>query len=255
MTGGGGGFRDGPPAPNDSRRELTPDMRLDADHAGRFLRLFGSIWMAVGALVAVTFGIVAMIAMQGNAWARLGAFLLAASFFLVGFGTHAIGGWMRRRVLDVFERGTEVRATITAVVLDRRVRMNQRHPWRVHYQYEAEGRVRSGVATFWTDQRPEAEVGDEVSALYVPGSASRSVLWSRLSVATKGSPAATTERRVRVEPSALPVREESSGAPDRELRDELASDSASGTADPAKIAMERDDPDTDAKGSLRGSAE
>lgn len=237
-------FRGSPTRGATGPREVTADMRADADHSGRFLRLFGAIWMGVCALVAVLTGVTSAITQGSFIGFSLGGGMLA-----LGLLAYLLGFALRRRSLAVFERGVEARAVITEVFHDFRVRMNGKHPWRVRYRYAADGAERIGTATFWTDHRPEAEVGDEVTALYLPGSPSRTVLWSRLGVwppAERIRVAASNAPRIRV---AERGDTESSGDADAIAEEAAAAAAEAESERAAKIAEHPDDRDSDAKGS------
>lgn len=241
------GFRGAPAKEPEGPREITEDMRADADHAGRFLRLFGSIWMGVSAFTAVGLGLAAVATAkdpQTGANVRFLGLALGGCFFVFGLLVWLAGATLRRRALEVFERGLEARAVITEIFHDRRVRMNRKHPWRVRYSYLADGKTRTGTATFWTDHRPEGEVGDEVVALYVPGSPSRTVLWSRLGLAP--SP------RLRLDTGSSSAAE--SGELDAIAEDAALLESESSAERAANISDPLGDRDSDAKGSTSRSS-
>lgn len=269
MTAGRGSFRQAPAPERAGPRTITEDMLVDANHSGKFLRLFGSISMGVAAFNAVALSIasVGMVAHASGAHMRLLGLAIGGAFFLAGAAIYGLGVLLRKRTLAVFERGVEVQATVTKVFLDYRVRMNKKNPWRVVYRYRTEVGERTGVATFWTDERPAAEVGDELTALYLRESPGRTVLWSRISLAAK--PAKKTGVRLEEFTEAPSATEVAPGSTDVDpatntSRDALAEAEAHAEleavatqlmdrADAAKIAEPRGDRDSDAKGSAKRS--
>lgn len=271
-----GSFRQAPAPERAGPRTITEDMRVDAGHSGKFLRLFGSIWMGVSAFVAVALGLtsVAAVGHPSGAQTRFMGLAMGGLFFLAGAAVYGIGELLRARTLAVFERGVEVQATVTKVFLDYRVRMNKKNPWRVVYRYRTEKGDRTGVATYWTDERPDAEEGDELTALYLPESPGRTILWSRLSVGGKAAkktgvrleefaddaanasatPAATTVAGGLAEENSSAAAAQDAIA-EAEAHAELEAVAAEliDRAEAAKIAEPRDDRDSDAKGSTNRS--
>lgn len=241
-------FRAAPSTRAVGPREITPDMRADADHAGRFLRLFGMIftWVLIFTLGILT----AMMARKGD----FSPWLIGAGGVTASMLVYLWGVLLRRRALQVFRHGAEARAVITEVFQDYRVRMNKKHPWRIRYRYTADGIERVGTATYWTDHRPDGEVGDEVTALYIPGSPSRTVLWSRL-----GVPPSPERARVAVEqtPRTRVVQQpiaENDGETDAIAEEMALAEAAVQPARAAKIAGRPGDRDSDAKGSTDGTS-
>lgn len=176
-------FRDAPTPEARGTRTLTADMRADANHSGKFLRLFGGIWMGVSVLVAVLMALIGRgVQFRNQASFNGGGLAIGGLSLLAGAVVYLVGMWLRARTLAVFERGVEVRAIVTKVFLDYRVRMNKKNPWRVVYRYATPTGERTGTATYWTDDRPDAEVGDELTAVYLPESPGRTILWSRIAV-------------------------------------------------------------------------
>lgn len=179
-------FRSAPRVAPDPPRGLTADMRADASVHGRFLRLFGAIWALVGLLPMLAFAAAA--ALSAAPWWVVAP---GAVFAVAGALLWGLGRWRRARALRLFREGHEASGEVVEVFLDRRVRMNRQHPWRVVYAFtSAEGAAR-GTATCW-GERPRVEVGDRVTVLHAPDDPSRSVLWTRLLPTSSISAASTT---------------------------------------------------------------
>lgn len=153
-------FRQGASRSPELPRELTPDMRADAEHAGKFLRLFGGLWAVIGAVVGAVLT------------ASLGSVtpLAACGFFAVaGTVLYVLGVQLRRTRLELFRTGQEHDGRVESVHHDRNVRMNGRHPYRVRYRFVVDGVEREGTDTFWTDQPPAVKPGERVAILSGPG--------------------------------------------------------------------------------------
>lgn len=178
-------FRELPSRTPQGPRQITPDMEADAAHAGRFLRIFGALWAGIWCTVAFLLGGIFSFAeipaggLVGSAGLAMGA---------VGALLHALGAWQRRRTLELFRIGEEARGKVLSVELDTSQRINRRHPWRVRYRFESNGRAHEGKATFWTPDRPDVEVGARVVVLFAPGRPSRSLLWTRVTPGDEAVP-------------------------------------------------------------------
>jgi hypothetical protein len=202
-----------PPAP----RVLSADMRADAAVFGRFLRLFGGIWAFIGWSLAFLFSLLA-IELPHLGWGSV----LAGAFGVAGLLLWMIGRAQRALAERVFRDGAEVSGEVVRVFRDHAVRMNGKNPFRVVYTFMAEGKPRSGTATFWDDEPPRVEVGERVTILHAPSSPSRSVLWTRIE---RGSAPAVTTPLLRVDapgPRVLESGSAESASAESEALDEVA---------------------------------
>ena len=102
---------------------------------------------------------------------------LGSLFGVVGALLWTVGWWQRSVAVRAFREGKEFRGEVVDVFLDRRVRVNRMHPWRVVFRFEVDGEVREDRATYWDIMPPMIEPGAPVVVLHTP---SRSVLWTRL---------------------------------------------------------------------------
>ena len=205
-------FRTAPPEAPVAPREITPDIEADAAVFGRFLRLFGAIWTFVGGGVAIA-GLVVVLSL-GPRGPLFIAPILGGAFFVAGATCWAIGAGQRQRALAIYRDGVETRGEVVEIFLDRTVRINNRHPYRVVYTIAVEGRTTRGVATFWDDSPPRVSPGDAVAALYAKGSPSHSVLWTRIEhgrahprariAGFQSAPAATPDDATSGEPEVSP---------------------------------------------------
>ena len=169
-------------------RAITPDMERDAARQGRFLRLFGGIWAGVGWALAGLFLVLSVVTTPGF-W--MGG-LLGAVFGCAGIVLFSLGFRQQRSAREVFRSGIEAQAEVVEVFLDRRLRVNRRHPWRVVYELRAQdGAAARGSALFWSPHPPNARPGQRVIALHDRADPSRSVLWSRLEHAAELGEGAT----------------------------------------------------------------
>ena len=152
-------------------------MARDADHAGRFMRLFGAIFGGVGLGVALFLGVLFSFAQPAAALPAAG---FGSIFALCGALAWYVGARARQQALVLFRSGAETNATVTSVALDRMVRVNRRHPYRVDYTFEVEGRPRAGFVRLWVDEEPQVSVGENVSVVYDERHPSRNLLLSRV---------------------------------------------------------------------------
>ncbi len=148
-------------------------MAASADSWGRFLRLFGAIWAGVGSGLAIVFGIVA--SSIGSAFFMHAAF--GGAFAIVGSLLYGIGRLQRAGALDVFRNGTEAAGEVISLGVDRRIRVNNRSPFRVGYSYrDPSGRRIESSVTSW--DAPQVLVGERVIVLVDPKRPTRSVMWT-----------------------------------------------------------------------------
>jgi Protein of unknown function (DUF3592) len=157
-------------------RTITPDIERDCSARGRVFRIFAMVYGILSGPLLAGAGLGMLVHLPALALALLPMGL----FFGLG---GAIAGWLgwraKQHALLAYRDGVECRATVVDVLLDRKVRVNGKSPWRVRYEFETpNGRGAKGTATFWA--QPVAEVGQEVIALYDPERPSHNVLWTRL---------------------------------------------------------------------------
>lgn len=163
----------------DVPRALTPDMEMDANHSGSFLRLFGGIWLAVGLFVGVMMAVV-FAAMPGPKLAGVYAGASGGAFAIAGGVLLCIGILQRQRHMAVLRTGTQVPGRVVKVFSDRMVRKNRKHPWRVQYVYQVAGTEHLGTATFWDRERPKTEAGEDITVVYLPERPGISALWTKV---------------------------------------------------------------------------
>jgi Protein of unknown function (DUF3592) len=220
-------FRDlpkrAPPAP----RAVTPDMVLDTDPAGRFLRRFGAIWAGVGFGIALPAA--ALAGILGTMAPLLGT-TIGGVFGIAGSLLLAYGWWRRARAIRVFRDGVEAEGEIVSVGVNTHVRMNRKHPWRIVYRFMAGGRPVEGVATSWAAERPEVAAGNQVIVLHDAKHPGRSVIWNRVEPIEPVSEAVPTVR-LRVEAGAgeEQAAEEEAIAEQEAIAEEVAAKSSSGS--------------------------
>ncbi|MBI4957155.1 MAG: DUF3592 domain-containing protein [Myxococcales bacterium] len=170
-------FRTAPPEAPPAPRALSADLASHGLAHGRFLRLFGAIWASIGLGLGAVFAVVALASgLAASAW-------LAASapwfFAVAGSLLWLVGRAQRARALHAYRDGVEAQGRVVDVYLDRRVRMNGQHPWRVVYEFMVGGQPRRGKATYWDDEPPHVAKGARVVVLHPPGRPGQSVLWTR----------------------------------------------------------------------------
>jgi hypothetical protein len=157
-----------PPPP----RELTPELTADAARNGRFLRLFGAIWLAVGGGLTTLFGILGVTVLHALS---LGC-LLSGAFAVAGGVIFGLGKRAQARALSTYRDGIETEGEVNEVYLQQNVRINGRSPWRVNYTFMADDQPVRGAATFWAE--PDVDRGARVVVLYKRDDPGASVLWT-----------------------------------------------------------------------------
>lgn len=172
-------FRVAPQLAPSPPRALSPDIVADASAHGRFLRLFGAIWALVGLPLLILSGVAAAVgAASGGFGMPWWTTAPGGLFAFAGALLWGLGKRQQARALRVFRDGHEASGEVVEVFLDRRVRMNRRHPWRVVYAFTTPSGAARGSATSW-GERPRLAEGDRVTVLYAPGDPAESVLWTR----------------------------------------------------------------------------
>ena len=144
------------------------------------LTILGSVFFGVGAVTALFGGMSqaanAPTAMSSTLWG------IGIGFLAIGAVAGTVGiviGMRRRQLLRLREQlrahGHSADATILHVSQDFHVRVNRRHPWRIHYSYEV-----GGVAYRGSETRFEIPanyvVGATVVARYDPNNPAQSAL-------------------------------------------------------------------------------
>ncbi len=121
------------------------------------------------------------------AWARVrggtyGSFPVWVAFVLlfplVGLG--ALFGAVRSKQRDrrAFRDGRAIGGTVTRVGLDRRVRVNGRHPLKVEWSFEVEGRQFTGSLSSLDPERlRDFRESDAVTVLYDPDQPQANTVW------------------------------------------------------------------------------
>jgi hypothetical protein len=96
-------------------------------------------------------------------------------FLLLGIGFLIAGGWVAvwryqiaQKIVNVLRVGEAVRGRITEVQQDYSVMVNDRNPWVIRYQFQANGQNVEGKVTTFNPLGQQFQEGEAVSVLYLP---------------------------------------------------------------------------------------
>ncbi len=166
---------DAGPRPPDAPRDL-PALFVRRELFTRNIGMwFGGLWTVLTAIFPVIFGVLSC-----TNPAMLPAALLCLVFPLPGVIIGALSYRSGRRRLAVLRDGRVTVGTIDAAGPDLSVRVNDEHPWKIQYLFEADGRrVGGSVSTFDAGART-LPVGASVHVVWLPGEPERNDLWPPL---------------------------------------------------------------------------
>jgi hypothetical protein len=96
-------------------------------------------------------------------------------FLIIGLVLLGIGGseFVRRyqnarKVVTVLREGETTQGQIVEIQEDYSVRVNGRYPWRIRYQFQADGQDYEGTVTTFNQPGQELQAGKTVYVLYLP---------------------------------------------------------------------------------------
>jgi hypothetical protein len=96
-------------------------------------------------------------------------------FLFLGIGFLIAGGWVAvwryqiaQKIVNVLRVGVAVRGHVTDVQQDYSVMVNERNPWVIRYQFQANGQNVEGNVTTFNSLAQQFQAGKAVSVLYLP---------------------------------------------------------------------------------------
>ena len=128
--------------------------------AGFVFGLLGAIFSVIG--LALTLGVIT--AFVGIPFALLGLVFLG--------GGVALAFWRyteKQKIVNVLKWGSAALGVINAVEQNYTVRINQRHPWQIDYQFQSGGQTLNGQVSTLSQPGPQFQPGQQVYVLYMPG--------------------------------------------------------------------------------------
>ena len=150
-----------PPAP----RSVAPSYAWKlvwTDGAG----VVGFIFLILGAVFSVV-GLVLTLAVV-TAFVGLPFLLLGLIFLLVGGGLAGTRYQAAKRTVDVLRLGDAATGKIARVEQNLSVRVNNRSPWNIWYQFQAQGQSFEGKVSTFDTPGPALQPGQPATVLYSP---------------------------------------------------------------------------------------
>jgi Protein of unknown function (DUF3592) len=130
-----------------------------------------------GWITALILGIIGVVFFPIGAGLTLGVitafvgipFLFLGLGFLIAGGSLAVWRYqIAQKVVNVLRVGDAVRGQITEVQQDYSVMINDRNPWVIRYQFQANGQNVEGKVTTFNSLAQNFQAGKAVSVLYLP---------------------------------------------------------------------------------------
>lgn len=120
--------------------------------------ILGSIFFCLG--VPLTLGII-------TAGVGLPFVLIGGVFLAIGGAIIPSRYQKAQIILNVLRHGTVAYGQITHLSQNYNVRVNRQHPWNIHYQFEAEGRMWEGQVATMNTPGPQLQVGQPAVVLHL----------------------------------------------------------------------------------------
>jgi hypothetical protein len=136
--------------------------------AGLVFLLLGAVFGVLG----VAMSLATVTAFVGVPFALLGAL-----FLLVGVPLLVWRYQTARRTIEVLRLGQASQGEIVSVHQDYRVRVNGRHPWRLTYRFEVNGRQYDGQVTTLSQPDLNQQPGKPVYVLYMGNNPEQNTLY------------------------------------------------------------------------------
>jgi hypothetical protein len=135
---------------------------------GFIFALLGAVFTLVGA--GLTLGVIT--ALVGIPFLALGLIFLGAGTTL-GLARYRAA----QRIVGVLRMGVPAAGQIGRVEENLAVRVNQRHPWTIAYQFRVDGREFQGSVTTLNVPLAELQPGQPACVLYLPQAPQHNVLY------------------------------------------------------------------------------
>ncbi len=130
--------------------------------------ILGSVFTLVGA--ALTAGII-------TAFVGLPFLVLGLVFLLAGGVLGYLSYQKARRIVGVLRAGIAAEGKIVGVTENLNVRVNQRHPWTIRYQFQVTGREYEGQVSTLNAPGVDLQIGRRAWVLYLPQSPEDNALY------------------------------------------------------------------------------
>jgi hypothetical protein len=130
--------------------------------------ILGAVFTLVGG--GLTLGII-------TAFVGLPFLVMGLVFLVSGL---AIAQWryrLARQTVEVLKIGDAVEGQIVSVEQNFNVRINQRHPWTIRYQFQALGQPYTGQVSTLNVPGPTLQPGQRAWVLYLPNTPERNALY------------------------------------------------------------------------------
>ncbi|MGB8646423.1 MAG: DUF3592 domain-containing protein [Anaerolineae bacterium] len=146
-------------------------------------RLLSADGAAITGFVFLLLGLVFTLVGTGLTLGRVTAFvgipfaIIGPLFLIVGL---ALGFWrygQARQVIQVLREGQATEGQIIGVQENYSVRVNNRHPWLIRYQFQMSGRTFEGRVTTLNTPGAGLQAGKKAFVLYLPNAPEHNVLY------------------------------------------------------------------------------
>lgn len=165
-----------PPRPGVAREEpliMPPPAPRPISDSFAWKLVFSDGWFIAGMVFALLGGIFSFIGVILTL--ALVTMIIGIPFALLGFAFLSLGVaaifWRyqkARTTVRVLQVGQAVRGEIVSVEQNYNVRVNQRHPWKIVYRFQASGSEFEGQVSTLNMPGDSLRVGNPVAVLYLP---------------------------------------------------------------------------------------
>lgn len=149
------GMELGPPPPP-APRALPKGFAFRQRFSQNIATILGGVLFVIG--TPMTLGVLAQ-----KPWAAaFPALLMVGGFFSLRYGLKSA-----ESVLRAFRKGVAVEGRIASVTIDTSQSINEKHPWKLVYHFEADGFENEGVLVSWDSTINNRSRGQPLWVLYV----------------------------------------------------------------------------------------
>ncbi len=158
--------RDIGPEPPNPPRKLPIGFERRIRWTENVLVIIGAIFSVVGVIPVLLFTQV-----------HHAGILVFAIFLVMGIAMF-VSGWKKAaHTLRAFKHGRAVKGEITEVYLDTTETINNRHPWRISYKFDADGQMMDDYAKTWDASAALRSAGQPLWVLYVVNDPSQNTIY------------------------------------------------------------------------------
>ncbi len=151
-----------PPAP----RDLPKGFEMQQKWGRNPLAIVGGIFLLIGAIQFIVFIFVLPFIVP-----------LPLIFLIVGFFLYRAGRRQSNRAIRAMRDGRAVKGQLREVYVDETLRVNQRHPYRLVYEFDTGLEKVEGFAQTFDDTAAERLPGQPVWVLYVENEPALNTIW------------------------------------------------------------------------------